>query len=495
MKNSSYFLTFLFGILIWIFLFFWVLDIWLALILISLFFSLLVCFVLYYRQLVSLSIILCIAIIISLFYSAYTYNAIQKNWEILDMYSWQYIQYLSEVEEVYKRTDYQDEYIVRLIKINNKIIGKQKQSIFNIVKVPKNFQLTPWQHIEYSGTLRTIEDFEGFSYKNYMLSKSIFFTISTSKVDVIKEDSTGLKFKIFLFREKLIWIITDLYPKNEAIFLAWILFWARENIPAELKEDFNNSWLTHFIAVSWFNITLCIIFVSFLLKYFPIWIRIFWVIFTILAFSFFVWLGAPVVRAALMWILWYVFLQSWTQTRNIVILAFTAVCMALYSPLALVYDISLHLSFLAVIGIMYTQELFSKMFSFLPSSFAIREAFVLTLSALSFSLPIMLFQFGQISLLAPFANIAITWTIPLAMLGWAISVLLYFLFPPLTELIGFITWIFLHFDILIVQFFWNIEWALFQLEIWNYKFFAETLYFILLIYFLMLYHLRIKKQP
>jgi len=90
--------------------------------------------------------------------------------------------------------------------------------------------------------------------------------------------------------------------------------------------------------------------------------------------------------------------------------------MTLLSPLTLLYDVSLHLSFLAVIGIIYTQEFWTKIFSFLPSFFAIREAFVLTLSALVFALPIMIFQFGQVSLFAPFANIAVTWTIPIAML-------------------------------------------------------------------------------
>jgi len=49
---------------------------------------------------------------------------------------------------------------------------------------------------------------------------------------------------------------------------------------------------------------------------------------------------------------------------------------------------------------------------------------VLTLAALSFALPIMIFQFGQVSLLAPFANIAVTWTIPLAMLGGAITLII-----------------------------------------------------------------------
>jgi predicted membrane metal-binding protein len=40
----------------------------------------------------------------------------------------------------------------------------------------------------------------------------------------------------------------------------------------------------------------------------------------------------------------------------------------------------------------------------------------MTLSALSFSLPVMIFDFGQLSIMAVFANLSVTWTIPLAML-------------------------------------------------------------------------------
>jgi predicted membrane metal-binding protein len=42
----------------------------------------------------------------------------------------------------------------------------------------------------------------------------------------------------------------------------------------ELKTDFNNSGLTHFIAVSGFNITILIIFLTYILKIFPSIIRV-----------------------------------------------------------------------------------------------------------------------------------------------------------------------------------------------------------------------------
>jgi competence protein ComEC len=103
--------------------------------------------------------------------------------------------------------------------------------------------------------------------------------------------------------------------------------------------------------------------------------------------------------------------------------------MIILSPFSLNYDVSLHLSFLAVLGIIYTQKFFDNLFNFLPNFLEIKTAFVLTLSALVFTLPIMIFNFGQVSILAPFANIAVTWTIPIAMLFGFISILVHFVSP------------------------------------------------------------------
>jgi len=421
----------------------------------------------------------------------YNGHIISQNLDSIQWYSWLYNTYQWEVVKVHRRTDYYDEYILKLDRIET---SDTEERILYILRIPKNFVLEPRQVVSHHWVMYEIEDFDGFSYKNYMLSQWIYFSSSTNTIDHISHDTENIKYKMFLMRENLLARIVDIFPSRESIFLWWILFWARENIPAELKEDFNNSGLTHFIAVSGFNITLCIIFISYLFWFLPIYVRSVLVVVSIVAFSFFVWLWAPVIRAAIMGILWYIFLQSWNQGRIITLIAFTAVLMALMSPLSLNYDVSLHLSFLAVIGIVYTQEIFTKIFFWIPSTFAIREAFVLTLSALSFSLPIMMFQFGQISLLAPIANIAVTWTIPLAMLGWAITLIVDFVSPALWELLWFLTWILLRYDIAMVEFFWNIDSALLRLDFGPYANYLQAWYFILLIYFLAYYQLHKKNQ-
>jgi competence protein ComEC len=389
------------------------------------------------------------------------------------------------VQSLYKRSDFYDEYSVRLLSIHDRKIDSK---ILHLLRLPKNFIAYPGQVISYDGKMYPLENFDGFSYEKYMLSKWIYFSTSSSTIDTLTHHKHGIKYMFYESRQKLLSRIEKIFPQKEAIFLWWILFWARENIPQELKEDFNNSGLTHFIAVSWFNITLCVIFMTFLFWFLPPVFRVILVSLSIVCFSIFVWLGAPVVRAAIMWILWYIFLQSWNTSKAITLLVFTAVAMTLLNPFALSYDVSLHLSFLAVIGIMYTQDIFQKIFYWIPNTFAIREALVLTLAALSFSIPIMIFQFWQVSLLAPFANIAVTWTIPLAMIGGAVTLIADYISPFLWEMFGFITWILLKYDMLMVHFFWNIEWALMRVDFWIYSIYLQCLYFIVLTYILTLYH-------
>lgn len=484
----------LIAILFWIAIFSLCQDIFLCLILWVLLLLFIVIFFQYFYKKIFLSVLV-IAYFGAAFGVSVTYmdwNYRQENSQMVDSYMWLWTKQEWEVVEVYRRSDFYDEYTIKIQKLGDTKVDK---SILSLVRIPKNFVLYPGQKISYSGKLYPLEDFNGFSYQKFMLSKWIYYSSSTSSFETLSDNRVGIKYFLFEKRERLLSRIEKIFPQKEVIFLGGILLWARENIPKDLKEDFNNSGLTHFIAVSGFNITLCVIFVTFLFWFLPMWGRIIMVTTTIIGFSFFVWLGAPVVRAAIMWILAYMFLQSGSSVKNITLLAFTAVCMCLFSPLVLLYDVSFHLSFLAVIGIIYTQQIFQKLFSWVPDFFAIREALVLTLASLSFTLPIMMFQFGQVSLFAPFANIAVTWTIPLAMLTGAISLILDMFSPTLGNISGFIPWVFLKYDMFMVSFFWNLESALVRFDFWPYKNYLEAWYFIVLTYFLTLYHSAQKNQP
>ena len=384
------------------------------------------------------------------------------------------------VYDTYKLWDFSWEYIVKL----NSIGSTHFTDIYWIISIPSNFTITKWDIITTREVLIPIENFaEGFNYEKFMYSKNLFFRIQASSINRIwHNDQHIILQKIDNVRTQLLEKINRLYPEEEAIFLWWILLWARESLPQDLKDDFNASWLTHFIAVSGFNITILIVFFSFVLKIFPVFIRVIAITIFIILFTLLVWDAAPVIRASIMWLIAYYIMVSGRSTHNLALLLFTACIMVLISPLILNYDVSFHLSFLAVIWIIYTQNFWKKMFFFLPETLAIKEAFVLTLSALAFSLPVMIFNFWQLSLLAPFANIAVTWTIPLAMLFWFLSLVVDIFSSTLWQVFTHITWVLLSWDIKVVHFFGGLDWAVVKHEFWIWKYSLQVIYFIVLIF-------------
>jgi competence protein ComEC len=148
-----------------------------------------------------------------------------------------------------------------------------------------------------------------------------------------------------------------------------MLIGERANLSSDTKKNFNNSGLTHIIAVSGFNITIILIFLSFLFRSFSFWARLF---LAFLCIGFFTLLVGPqisVLRASIFGLISYTILLSGRKMRVFSLLLAVAIGFVLFDPLVLNYDVSFHLSFLAVFGLLYFGDFFNRMFSFLPKWF------------------------------------------------------------------------------------------------------------------------------
>ena len=499
-KNKLFIFT---GIFFLLFTFIWniINNIFTSFILIVLLLIILINFYIYSKKYLIYLVFIVLWAILWVFSSYYANISILEKESIIEPYFNTKYKVSWEITGINKISDFENEYKIKLIKIgktNNNpspsvlypqgaprpLILKEDASIEWLITIPSNFDIKKWDIIEFEEKLQKIENFnDSFDYEKYLLSRNIYFKINAWSINVIwKNKPNFIVDKVDRTRQILLDKIYKLYPKEEAIFLAWILLWARESMPQDLKTDFNNSGLTHFIAVSGFNITILIVFLSYLLKIFPTFIRVILITISIWIFVILVWDSVSVIRASIMWLVWYYIATSGRVADNLWVIIFVWIIMVLLSPLSLNYDISLHLSFLAVIGILYTQKFFEKWFYFLPDFLAIREAFVLTLSAMSFALPIILFNFWQLSLLSPFANIAVTWTIPLAMLWGFLSICVDFVYHSLSIWISYFTWVLLAWDIKIVHFFGGLDWAIIHSDLWIYKYSFEILYFVVLIF-------------
>ena len=484
---NFYLISFLVGVYVNNLLFNINLSLIVLLFLVVLFFN----FLVYYNKFKKVFVIIILGFLSGIILSEIFLDNIKEKSSFLRPYFKQKETIIFEIKNLEKINNDYRIYKVKLLKIWEEISFK---NIEFLAYFPLNYKLNSWEILKSKVKIYNFKNNGNFKLKDYYLAKNIYFKVYVNNFEKIGYKSPP-KFllEIKALREKLLNTIKLLYPKDEALFLWWILLWAREELPQELKTNFNNSGLTHFIAVSGFNITILIVFFSLFLKYFPIFIRLLLMTFFIILFVLFVWFSIPVIRAAIMGLLAYYILMSWRKANILTIVLLTAFILILFFPYSLNYDISLHLSFLAVLGIIYTQNFFNKLFWFLPDMLAIREAFVLTLSAMTFTLPIMLFDFWQVSILSFLANISVTWTIPIAMLLWFLSIIVYYVYNPLWWIISYFAWIFLKWDILMVNYFGTRNWALLKVNLWEYSNYLKLTYFIVLL-FLIIYFYDYKKE-
>jgi len=78
----------------------------------------------------------------------------------------------------------------------------------------------------------------------------------------------------------------------------------------------------------------------------------------------------------------------------------------------LIFDIGFQLSFLSFLGLVYFSPFFSKVFENFPCFLAIRENLSATFGAQLMALPLLLYDFGRLSLISPLANIFVLPAIP-----------------------------------------------------------------------------------
>ncbi len=295
--------------------------------------------------------------------------------------------------------------------------------------------------VRVKGTLEAPGEFDGFSYDHYLSRYGIYSVMRHPYVERLATGQGNWFWGgMLFFQDQFMERLNRLFPEPHASFEAGLLVGARRGIPPELMTQFNIAGLTHIIAISGYNITIVIAAVMWALGFLARRTR-FWVaIGSIVLFTLFVGASPSVVRAAIMGILGLVALNTGRQSNIHLTVLWTAFFMILYNPKILWWDAGFQLSFAAVLGLIYVAPLFKKYTEKLPSAFGAREAIIMTMSAQVMALPIILYDFGRLSLIAPLSNLLVAFAIPPAMLFGFAAVILSYLFFPLAMLLAYVAW-------------------------------------------------------
>ena len=314
--------------------------------------------------------------------------------------------------------------------------------------------------LKITGELKTPHIFEDFNYQEYLAKEGIYSVMYWPEIKLVEKNQGNFIFaKILDFKNKLREsIYQNLSPPQSSILGAMILG-DKRRMSEGLKEKLNIAGVRHITAISGMHIMI----LSGILMYLGMALGLYrgqafyFALVLLILFIVMVGLPASAVRAGIMgglFLLAQKIGRPKTAPRAIV---FAATLMLAANPLLLKLDVGFQLSFLAVMGIIYLMPFFQQWLKF--------RILAMTLAAQVFTLPILIYNFGYISAVAPMTNILIVPLLPFIMILGFISGLAGMIFQSLGWILSWLAWFLLSYLTKIVDFFSQIPFAALTLEI------------------------------
>lgn len=258
----------------------------------------------------------------------------------------------------------------------------------------------------------------GFDYRSYLAKEGIAGTVLYPRASRMSSGG-GNPVLAFLFgvREQFLRALHTALPAPHGSLAGALLVGERASLPDELLDTFRRTGLTHTIAISGFNFTIVVVALSFFLRSLAVSTRWqFWIVAAgILTFVFFAGATASVVRAAVMGALAHVATRAGRRYRTVNAIVFAGLVMLVFNPLLLRWDTGFQLSFLATLGLVFLAPLIAPAFPWVPTWLGLRETVTMTLAAQAAVLPLTVSTFGQVSFIAPIANLLVVPLIPYTM--------------------------------------------------------------------------------
>lgn len=304
-----------------------------------------------------------------------------------------------------------------------------------LIKLQRFPQIAYGDVLRFKCKLKSPQKIDNFDYAAFLAEGDIYVYCSNPYVTIEKK-GTGDFFWTAVYDLKFSMTsgINRLFPEPEASLVAGLLLGLRRTIPQPILDDFQHAGLTHVLAISGYNVNLMITVFGALLKGTSRRLRYGGMFGGILLLVFFTGFSASVIRAAIMGSIVLLAQASGRRSNGMNALLLSGALMVFSRPLMLIVDLSFQLSFLSTLGLLVFMphlEKFTKRVSFLEKIPAfVREGALVTLAAQTFTTPLIIFQFGIFSLIAPVANIFTLPFVPWIMLFAFASLVILFFFQP-----------------------------------------------------------------
>jgi len=341
-----------------------------------------------------------------------------------------------------------------------------------------------------------IDDFDYGLYLKRFGLEAVSYYSEIKKIDTLENRGALvlLRSKIYILKNKFREIFDINLDFVSSSILKAMILGDKFFLTPEIRESFSHSGLSHIIAISGLHITLLAsLFLSFLL-FLGISRRQAFYFNILFLFFYLMLIGAPAsaCRASIMGFLSFlsIYLGRLGNISNALFLV--GLILLLINPLLIFADVGFQLSFLAVLGIIYIHPiikefLINKIFRKFSIGDNIVDIISITISVQLISAPLLIFNFNQVSLIAPLSNLLVLWTIPIIISFSIVAIIIFFISPFLSQIIFFLVDIILKYIILINDMVNKIPGAFISVG-------RLTIFWIIIYYLFLFYFFILKKQ-
>ncbi|MGB9680897.1 MAG: ComEC/Rec2 family competence protein, partial [Minisyncoccia bacterium] len=363
--------------------------------------------------------------------------------------------------------DIKNEKILLTIKVRK--INQQRVSGKVLVQAPLYVNYQYGQILEIECKLDEPESFGRFNYHEYLARFDIYSICRYPKIKILAENKGHFIYaQILKLKNKFRNLINQNFTEPQGAILSALTFGYRREIPAEVNEWFRRTGTSHIIAVSGMHVAIMTRIIEIFLiniLYFSRKRAFYFSVLLIILYIILVGVPASAVRAGIMalMILYAKKIGRLNSSTNALVLV--AALMLFQNPKLLKSDVGFQLSFTAILGMIYFENYFQQIFHRLPNwrCFPIRYFLSATLSAQIFTLPLILYYFGNLSLVAPLANILILPVLQAIMIGGFLFLLIGALGTFLAKLLAIPPWLFLTYLLVVIKVLANVPYLSYNL--------------------------------
>ncbi len=339
-----------------------------------------------------------------------------------------------------------------------------------------------------SGVIKKPKNFSGnkkeFDYISYLAKDGIYYQMFYPKIKFVKSGQGNLiKERLFDVKRLFLEKISNVIPEPYVSLLGGLVVGAKQSLGKKLLDDFRKTGIIHIVVLSGYNITIVVEAIMRFLSFIPKAASMSLGGVSIILFAIMVGGGATVVRASVMALL-VMLARATGRPHDITIVLFIAgFFMVLINPKILVFDPSFQLSFLATLGLIYLSPMIEKYFGFVPSKWQLREFAIATISTQIFVLPLLLYQMGEMSIVALPVNLLVLVFIPVTMFFGFLTGVVGFISGTLSLPFAVISYVLLAYELKVVEIFASIPFAIINIKyfpLWL-MFAIYVLYFILIL--------------